>query len=173
MSQQTSPGRLKRLLIGFVVGSLAVGAFMAYAQFKPGSIDPGANLGPINKAERTFGAPRTTPYPSDARRRDYQVTFTLRQAGTVVRFNWVTSVTGQEPKKETQVRVATRKRNTRAESGDLLVMSAEIVKNDRDIPGAGPLECTLVIDGLIYRSHSGHNPYNVNGTKCQASAVAP
>jgi len=172
MSQQTSPGRIRRLLVGFIVGALAMGGLFVYNQST--RYDPGANLGRINKAERTFGAPRTTPYPSDVREeKDRQVTFTIRQAGTVVRINYVTSVTGQEPKKEVAKRVGVAKRNARAKTGAVLIMSAEIVKNDRAVPLAGPLECTIVIDGLIYRSHGGRNPYNVNGTTCQASAVVP
>lgn len=171
----TDTGRARRLLIGFVIGMLLVGGWQVYNR---GGVtyNSGANLGKIDKEARTFGEPRLTPYPSAQQRRqqrrDRSVTFSVRQAGTTQRINVVSSV-NVNPKKDVAKRVATWKRNTTAHSGDHLALAAEIVSNDQTNAGAGPLECAIVIDGLVYRSHFEFNPYGTGQMTCQASAVVP
>jgi hypothetical protein len=171
-SQQTSPGRIRRLAIGFLIGALAVGGLMVYNAV---SYNTGANLGKVDKTARTFGEPRRTPYPGGGQRDRSDdpraVTFIVRQAGVTMRLNVVTAVR-LNPKKDLLKRVAVYKRNTTAEPGSVATLSAEIAKNDRT-NAAGPLECSIVINGLIYTDHGDYHPYGTEQTSCQASAVVP
>lgn len=176
-AQQTSPGRLRRLFLGFLIGALAVAGFTVYNSVHGGTFDSGANLGKIDQANRTVGDPRTTPYPEGAARNDNrkprQVAFIVRQVGTTYRINAVTTI-DSDRKSATAQRVKVWKRNaTNVRPGAVLLLAAGIVTNDQTLPGAGPIECAIVIDGLIYRAHFKRNPYNLGEMTCQASAVVP
>lgn len=164
--------RVKRLLVGAVIGLLLVTGWQVYNAV---SYNTGANLGKVDKEARTFGEPRRTPYPGGGQRdrstEPRAVTMIVRQAGTTMRINVVTSVR-LVPKKDVAKRVAVFKRNTTAEPGSVVTVSAEIVANDRT-NAAGPLECSIVIKGLIYTDHGDYHPYGTGQNTCNASAVVP
>lgn len=179
MSQQTSPGRIRRLLVGFVIGVLLVGGYTVYSRVAGGgSFDTGANLGKINKTARTVGDPRTTPYPQGKARNDNrkprQVTFVVRQISDQTKRINVVSTIDADRKSATAVRQSTWKRNAyNVRPGAVLLLAAGIVANDQTDPKAGPLECVIVIDGLVYREHFGRHPRDLGDLTCQASAVVP
>lgn len=176
-AQQTSPGRLRRLALGFLIGALLVTGFTVYVSQKGGTYDSGANLGRRDNVNRAFGAPRRTPYPESKTRRenrgDRQVVFILRQAGRTVSVDIVTVI--DRGAKNHRTTEGTWKRNAPdVHSGSIVSISAGLTPyRVHDPAGAGPLECVVVINGLIYQDHMGRHPYNVGQDTCQASAVVP
>lgn len=169
-------GRVKRIFAGLVVGALLVLGWQVFNGIK--TYDSGANLGKVDKAERTISEPRFAAYPGAKGAGDNDtprtVVFVVQQAGFTSRLN-VTTVAGLNPKRDLLKRVATYKRTATVERGQKVSMSAEIVKNDRS-NAAGPIACTIVINGLVYRTHGTEGqfrPFGPGQYNCNASAVVP
>lgn len=170
-------GRVRRIFVGLVIGALLVIGWQVYNAV---SYDSGRNLGKVDKTARTISEPRTAPYPGAKGAGDNDkprsVVFVVQQAGFTSRLN-VTTVAGLSapPKKDVAKRVATYKRPVSVERGTKVSMSAEIVANDRT-NAAGPIACTIVINGLVYRNHGTEDQFRPWGTgqyNCSASAVVP
>ena len=171
-ARQTSPGRVRRLFVGLVVGALLVSGFAVYNMAKGNTW----SVGDVGKRQGAgFAEPARHAYPSATERRtnreDRNVLFVVVQNGATTALSVTTVIDGAPLLKiTTDGRWSKLQRDVH--SGTLLELHAT-PRWEHNL-GQVKLACAILIDGVLYEDHirGRFKPWGTGNT-CFASALVP
>jgi hypothetical protein len=159
-ARQTSPGRIRRLFVGALLGALLVSGFAVYNMAKGNTW----SVGDVGKRQGAgFAEPARRAFPSATERRvnrdDHNVLFVVVQNGATTALHITTD--GRWSKLYRDVH-----------AGTLLELHAT-PRWEHNL-GQVKLACAILIDGVLYEDHirGRFKPWSTGNT-CFASALVP